>query len=200
MHIIPKTITVKLIHIGFYSRDTTIHYIRGQLICASAFSAVIKLHPRTVADLGTDVTSEVARCIRKTNERKRHKEPILIQTDIFVSCLQKYSELISMECPSGRGSAEDFPITFLDRTITKWDVFLEYDTCWAYILIEITELKMSHGQSSAAFGEKIRFLRFVMHISQPFSLQSSTETSVTIVRNCKTSSEQRLILIRKRPF
>lgn len=89
---------------------------------------------------------EVHRSIKlvQAENRGKNRGHIYPQTLIALAFLNRYGELNSMPCPTGRGSTDETAVRYLSHTVTVTDVYEEYRRRWPVISPHVTD---KHGKS-----------------------------------------------------
>lgn len=140
------------------ARSTTVYAIRGRRMCRSAFSAIVQLNARVINRHGATV-STMAPAIHTTGAGNNRKGSLSVQSRTVVLFLNRYSNLNALSCPTGRGSIDESPISWLTSDTTRRQVFLAYEKEWETIAESVVANASGQPQLPEAPLSKDQFCR-----------------------------------------
>lgn len=140
------------------TRCTTVYSIRGKRLCRFAFAAIVQLSPIVVNRHGVEV-STTSPSVYSTNAGSNRIGLLSVQSWTVTLFLRRYGSLHSLSCPTGRGSTDESPISWLASDTTRTNVYEAYKMDWDTIAASVIENGRGNAQMPEAPLSKDQFCR-----------------------------------------
>lgn len=107
-------------------RSSLVYCMRGHKLCREAFAHLFELNSHTISRHARKVTLAPKFLLYETRLGESHAGRIGVHRQILDGYLNYIQSTVALECPSGRGSAEDRPVMLLPSDMTRTEVYADY--------------------------------------------------------------------------
>ena len=125
----------------------TVYAVRGRRICRHSFAAVVQLNVSTVNKHAQQIANGNTISPYNPAISNRRTNILSPQSVVATTFLLRYGELNGLQCPTGRGSTAERPLTWLSSDTTRQHVYEKYCTSWKGMMDFYKSDRISNGRS-----------------------------------------------------
>lgn len=121
------------------NRCSVVYCMRGQKLCREAFAHLVGLNVNTITRHAKAVTMAPNFLLYETRHNESHSGRLGVHRRIVDGYLDYVTTTMALECPSGRGSADDRPVMLLPSDMSRTDVYADYVECFGKLASAVSE-------------------------------------------------------------
>lgn len=112
------------------NRAVFVYSVRGRKMCRESFAHMVCLNAQTISRHANIVTTAPSFLLYDTRHNESREGKLGVHRNIVDGYLNYVEDTHGLECPSGRGSAEDKPLMILPSDMIRTEVYNDYVKCF----------------------------------------------------------------------